>query len=412
MAVIDYQQFMNDRIQKVKPSGIRRFFDIANEMDHVISLSIGEPDFSTPWHVRQAGIESLEKGRTWYTPNRGFAELRQEICNYFQRRFHVSYDASSDVLVTVGGSEAIDLAIRTIIAPGDEVLIPQPCFVCYEPMVQMAQGVPVIIETKEENSFRLTPEELLSHISPKTKMLILPYPNNPTGGVMRRQDLEKVAEIVRERNLFVLSDEIYGELTYGGEPHVSFAEVQDMKERTVVISGFSKAYAMTGWRLGYALGPSPIIGQMTKLHQYAIMSAPTTAQYAAIEALKNGGEVVGNRTRAKVVKNKVAPPFREAEFDIMYGEGIAHTGELIDLGARLGIITKAGSWFSMGEVRIGQGRDAAKKYLEENPDIAADVEAQIRANFDKLMGNQSRIAAAKAAGKAVNVSADDFNDED
>ena len=290
MAVIDYQQFMNDRIQKVKPSGIRRFFDIANEMDHVISLSIGEPDFSTPWHVRQAGIESLEKGRTWYTPNRGFAELRQEICNYFQRRFHVSYDASSDVLVTVGGSEAIDLAIRTIIAPGDEVLIPQPCFVCYEPMVQMAQGVPVIIETKEENSFRLTPEELLSHISPKTKMLILPYPNNPTGGVMRRQDLEKVAEIVRERNLFVLSDEIYGELTYGGEPHVSFAEVQDMKERTVVISGFSKAYAMTGWRLGYALGPSPIIGQMTKLHQYAIMSAPTTAQYAAIEALKNGDE--------------------------------------------------------------------------------------------------------------------------
>ena len=287
MAVIDYQQFMNDRIQKVKPSGIRRFFDIANEMDHVISLSIGEPDFSTPWHVRQAGIESLEKGRTWYTPNRGFAELRQEICNYFQRRFHVSYDASSDVLVTVGGSEAIDLAIRTIIAPGDEVLIPQPSYVSYEPCCVLADGVPVIIELKEENEFRLTAEELEAAITDKTKVLILPFPNNPTGAIMEKSDLEAIAKVIEEHDIFVMSDEIYSELTYK-EKHVSIVSLPGMKERTIYINGFSKAYAMTGWRLGYCCGPAAIIQQMTKIHQFAIMCAPTTSQYAAVEALKNG----------------------------------------------------------------------------------------------------------------------------
>ena len=282
--MVDY----DSRIKKVKPSGIRRFFDIANEMEHVISLSIGEPDFKTPWHVREEGIKTLEKGKTWYSPNRGFAKLRNEISSYYRRRFSLEYDPDSEVLVTVGGSEAIDVCIRCLVEEGDEVLIPQPCFVCYEPITEMAGATPVIIETKAENDFRLTPEELESHITPKSKLLILPFPNNPTGAVMRRSDLEAIARIVEKYDLFVLSDEIYGELTYGGERHVSFAEIDGMKERTAVINGFSKSYAMTGWRLGYALGPAPVIDQMTKLHQFAIMSAPTTAQYAAIEALKNG----------------------------------------------------------------------------------------------------------------------------
>ncbi|MGN0455546.1 MAG: aminotransferase class I/II-fold pyridoxal phosphate-dependent enzyme [Acutalibacteraceae bacterium] len=292
--MVDYEKMLNSKIQKIKPSGIRRFFDIANEMDHVISLSIGEPDFKTPWHVREEGIRSLEKGKTWYSPNRGFANLRNEISNYFNRRFNVQYNPDKEVLVTVGGSEAIDACIRCMVDPGEEVLIPQPSFVCYEPLAQMADAVPVIIETKAENSFRLTAEELESHITPKSKLLILPFPNNPTGAVMRRPDLEAIAQVVEKYNLFVLSDEIYGELTYGGERHVSFAEIDGMKERTVVISGFSKTYAMTGWRLGYALGPEPVLEQMTKLHQFAIMSAPTTAQYAAIEALKNGDSDIEN----------------------------------------------------------------------------------------------------------------------
>lgn len=292
--MVDYEKMLNSKIQKIKPSGIRRFFDIANEMDHVISLSIGEPDFKTPWHVREEGIRSLEKGKTWYSPNRGFANLRNEISNYFNRRFNVQYNPDKEVLVTVGGSEAIDACIRCMVDPGEEVLIPQPSFVCYEPLAQMADAVPVIIETKAENSFRLTAEELESHITPKSKLLILPFPNNPTGAVMRRPDLEAIAQVVEKHNLFVLSDEIYGELTYGGERHVSFAEIDGMKERTVVISGFSKTYAMTGWRLGYALGPEPVLEQMTKLHQFAIMSAPTTAQYAAIEALKNGDSDIEN----------------------------------------------------------------------------------------------------------------------
>lgn len=286
--MIEYEKFLNDKVKKVKPSGIRKFFDIANEMDHVISLSIGEPDFTTPWHVRQEGIESLRRGHTWYTPNRGFIELRNQISNYFARRFNVEYSPDKEILVTVGGSEAIDLCIRALIQEGDEVLIPQPSFVCYEPMTLMADGIPVIIRTKAENGFRLTAEEIESCVTPKTKLLILPFPNNPTGAVMRRQHLEEIARVVEKHNLLVLSDEIYGELTYGDERHVSFASIKGMKERTIVVSGFSKAYAMTGWRLGYTLGPAPIISQMTKLHQYAIMSAPTTAQYAAIEALKHG----------------------------------------------------------------------------------------------------------------------------
>ncbi len=285
---MDYTQLLNHRIQQLKPSGIRKFFDIANEMDHVISLSIGEPDFTTPWHVRQEGIESLRRGRTWYSPNRGFAELRDQISRYFSRRFEVEYDPDKEILVTVGGSEAIDLCIRTLVEEGDEVLIPQPSFVCYEPMTIMAGGTPVIIRTRSENGFRLTPEELEEAITPKTKLLILPFPNNPTGAVMRREHLEAIANVLKKHSIMVLSDEIYGELTYGGEKHISFASIPGMKERTVVVNGFSKSYAMTGWRLGYALGPKEIIEQMTKLHQYAIMSAPSTAQYAAIEALRHG----------------------------------------------------------------------------------------------------------------------------
>lgn len=285
---MDYTKLLNQRLTGLKPSGIRRFFDIANEMDHVISLSIGEPDFTTPWHVRQEGIETLRKGQTWYSPNRGFEELRKQISNYYARRFNVEYDPDQEILVSVGGSEAIDLCIRALVQEGDEVLIPQPAFVCYEPMTIMAGGTPVIIETKAEDAFRLTAEQLEAAITPRTKLLILPFPNNPTGAVMRREHLEAIAKVIEKHDILVLSDEIYGELTYGKERHVSFADIPHMKERTIVVSGFSKAYAMTGWRLGYALGPEPVISQMLKLHQYAIMSAPTTAQYAAIEALKHG----------------------------------------------------------------------------------------------------------------------------
>lgn len=285
---MDYNDKLTDTIQSVKPSGIRRFFDIVNEMDHVISLSVGEPDFQTPWHVREAGIRSLEQGRTWYTPNRGFKELREEISKFFIRKYNLTYDPLQEVVVTVGGSEAIDIAIRCMVAAGDEVLIPQPSFVCYEPLTVMAGATPVVIETKAENGFRLTAEQLREKITPRTKLLILPYPNNPTGAIMERRDLEEVAKVVLEHDLMVLSDEIYAELTYGDKRHVSIANIEGMRERTVVINGFSKTYAMTGWRLGYALGPKEIIAMMTKLHQFCIMSAPTTAQYAAIEALRNG----------------------------------------------------------------------------------------------------------------------------
>lgn len=288
---MDYKSRMNREILQVKPSGIRKFFDIASEMNNVISLSIGEPDFTTPFHVRAEGIRTLEQGKTFYSPNRGFTALREEIVNWIERKYHVAYHPESEVLVTVGGSEAIDLAIRCLVNPGDEVLIPQPSFVCYVPLTQMAEGIPVIIETKAEDQFRLTAKALREKITPKTKLLVLPFPNNPTGAVMERKDLEEIAEVIKEHDIFVLSDEIYAELTYCGE-HVSIASLPGMKERTVLINGFSKAYAMTGWRLGYACAPAEILEQMLKIHQFAIMCAPTTSQYAAISALRNGDDDV------------------------------------------------------------------------------------------------------------------------
>ncbi len=276
-----------DKVMGIQPSGIRKFFDLASEMEDVVSLGVGEPDFDTPWHIRDEGIYSLEKGRTFYTSNAGLKELRVEICNYLKRRCGVTYDPNRETLVTVGGSEAIDLAMRVMLNPGDEVLIPQPSFVSYLPCAVLAGGVPKVIELKNENQFRLTKEELLGAITDKTKLLVLPFPNNPTGAVMRREDLEAITEVIIEKDIFVLSDEIYAELTYDTD-HVSIASLPGMRERTVTMNGFSKAYAMTGWRLGYACAPSEIIAQMTKVHQFAIMSAPTTSQYAAVEALRNG----------------------------------------------------------------------------------------------------------------------------
>lgn len=281
-----------DKAASLQPSGIRKFFDIVAEMDDVISLGVGEPDFDTPWHIRDEGIYSLEKGRTFYTSNSGLKELRMEIAAYLQRTQGLEYHYLSQIFVTVGGSEAIDLAMRAMINPGDEVLIPQPSYVSYEPCVVMADGKPVVIELKEENQFRLTPEELEAAITPKTKILVMPFPNNPTGAIMEREDLEKLVPIIEKHDLFVVSDEIYGELTYGGKKHVSIAALPSMQERTILINGFSKAYAMTGWRLGYACGPKEVIRQMVKIHQYCIMCAPTTSQYAAVEALRNGDEDV------------------------------------------------------------------------------------------------------------------------
>lgn len=280
-----------DKIVDIKPSGIRKFFDIVNEMEDAISLGVGEPDFDTPWHIRDEGIYSLEKGRTFYTSNAGLKELRTEITRYIKRTQGASYDPMKEVLVTVGGSEAIDLALRAMINPGEEVLIPQPSYVSYEPCAILADAVPVIIELKEENEFRLTAQELRDAITDKTKILILPFPNNPTGAIMEQKDLEEIAEIIREKDLFVISDEIYAELSYKGK-HVSIVSIPGMQERTVLINGFSKAYAMTGWRLGYACAPAVIMEQMVKIHQFAIMCAPTTSQYAAVEALRNGDEDV------------------------------------------------------------------------------------------------------------------------
>lgn len=286
--MINYEKILSQKVKEIKPSGIRKFFDIAEEMDDVISLGVGEPDFPTPWHIRSEGIRSLEKGKTRYTSNHGLIKMRQEISNLLDRKYGVSYSPETEILVTVGGSEAIDGAIRALVSPGDEVIIPQPSYVCYEPITLLAGGVPVIIETKVENEFRITPEELKAAITPKTKVLILPYPCNPTGAVMRKKDLEAIAEVLKDTNIIVISDEIYSELTFGGEKHTCFAAIDGMRERTVVVNGFSKAYSMTGWRMGYACGPAPILNQITKIHQYAIMCAPTTSQYAAIEALKNG----------------------------------------------------------------------------------------------------------------------------
>ena len=282
------EKMINKTVSSMPPSGIRRFFDVAAEMEDCISLGVGEPDFVTPWHIRDEGIYSLEKGHTHYTSNSGLKELRVEICNYMKRRFSLNYNPDDQVVVTVGGSEAIDLFIRSIVEPGDEILVCEPSFVCYKPIVSLAGGIPVVIETKAENDFRLTPEELKSAITARTRAVVLPFPNNPTGAVMTKEDLEGIADVLRGTDIMVLSDEIYAELTYGDKRHVSIAEIDGMYDRTVVVSGFSKAYAMTGWRLGYAVGHPALIKAMTKVHQYAIMSAPTTAQYAAIEALKNG----------------------------------------------------------------------------------------------------------------------------
>lgn len=284
---------LSDTIVDIKPSGIRKFFDIVAEMNDpdVISLGVGEPDFDTPWHIRDEGIYSLEKGRTFYTSNSGLLELRQEICRYLNRRFGLTYDPVHEVLITVGGSEAIDIGLRAMINPGDEVIIPQPCYVSYEPCAILAGATPVIIDLKAENEFRLTAEELEAAITDKTKLLILPFPNNPTGAIMEKADLEAIAEVIKKHDIYVMSDEIYAELTYKGE-HTSIAQIPGMQERTLLINGFSKAYAMTGWRMGYVCGPAAILQQMTKIHQFAIMCAPTTSQYAAIEALKNGDEDV------------------------------------------------------------------------------------------------------------------------
>ncbi len=295
--MMDYNGLLNKKVQEIPPSGIRKFFDVAATMSDVISLGVGEPDFDTPWSVREAGIYSLEKGRTFYTANAGLLELREELCKYLLRKYGVSYDYKSEVLVTVGGSEAIDLAIRCLIEEGEEVLIPEPCFVCYKPCTLLAKGVPVSIETKEEDNFRLLPEQLKEKITDKTKLLILPFPNNPTGGVMSKKDLEAIADVIRDTNIIVLSDEIYSELRYDDEGHTTFSSIEGMKERTIVVNGFSKAFAMTGWRLGYAVGPEPIIKAMTKVHQYGIMSAPTTSQFAAIEALKNCDNAVTDMVR-------------------------------------------------------------------------------------------------------------------
>ena len=304
---MNYDELLAPAAKAMRPSGIRKFFDLAADMPHCISLGVGEPDFKTPWSVRDAGIRSLELGRTKYTANAGLKDLRKEICTYLQRRFELHYQ-EENVLVTVGGSEAIDLAIRALVQPGDEVIIPEPCFVCYEPITQLTGGVPVHIATRAEDQFRLTADQLRAAITPKTKLLIFPYPNNPTGAVMSAAEVEEIAAVLRETNVLVLSDEIYSELTYGLDRHVSIASLPGMAERTIVVNGFSKSYAMTGWRLGYAVGPAPLIKVMTKIHQSCIMSAPTTSQYAAITALRQCDDQIEmmrdeyNRRRRYVVK--------------------------------------------------------------------------------------------------------------
>ncbi len=290
--MMDYAKLLSPVVQEVKPSGIRKFFDIANTMKDVISLGVGEPDFPTPWEIRKAGILSLEAGKTRYTANRGLEQLREEISHWMERKYGLSYDPSGEILVTVGGSEAIDGTIRAVVCPGDEVIIPQPSYVCYEPLVRLSGGIPVILETTAEHDFRVIPEMLRGALTDRTKLLILPYPCNPTGGIMERADLEALAEVLRGTDVLVLSDEIYSELTFGGKRHVSPAAVEGMKERTVVVNGFSKTFSMTGWRMGFACGPAGLMEQITKIHQFAIMCAPTTAQYAAVEALRHGDDAV------------------------------------------------------------------------------------------------------------------------
>ena len=319
--MIDYSSVLSRTVVDLKKSGIRKFFDLLDGRKDVIGLTVGQPDFVTPWHIREAGIESLQKGKTYYTSNAGTPELREEICNYLKRRFDLSY-TPAETVVTVGGSEAIDLAIRAIVEPGDEVIVPTPCFVCYEPIVKMAGGIPVIVETKVEDRFKLTAEALRAAITPRTKMLVLPFPNNPTGAIMTREDLEDIAPLLRDTNIVVLSDEIYAEMTYGGKQHVSIASLDGMWERTIIASGFSKAYAMTGWRMGYLAAPLPLAEQMLKIHQYAIMCAPTTSQFAAVEAMRNGDEDVAMMVaeydrRRRYIYNG----FREIGIDCFEPEG-------------------------------------------------------------------------------------------
>ncbi len=314
------EKMLSDSVRSIQPSGIRKFFDIVSEMPDAISLGVGEPDFVTPWHIRDAGIYSLEKGSTHYTSNAGITELREEICNYMNRKFSLEYNADQ-VLVTVGGSEAIDGCIRSVINPGDEVLIPEPSFVCYKPCTILAGGVPVPIVTEEKDEFKLTAEALEKAITPKTKLLVLPFPNNPTGAIMTKEDLEKIVEVLKNKDILVLSDEIYSELTYGMK-HTSIATLPGMYEKTVVVNGFSKSYAMTGWRLGFAAGPKEIIQAMTKIHQYAIMSAPTTSQYAAIEALKNGDEDIEKMKEEYNYRRKVVvDAFRKMGLDCFEPRG-------------------------------------------------------------------------------------------
>ncbi|MBQ4584724.1 MAG: aminotransferase class I/II-fold pyridoxal phosphate-dependent enzyme [Clostridia bacterium] len=289
--MIDYQRMLSSKVQDIKPSGIRKFFDMLSEMENVVGLTVGQPDFITPWHIREAAIESLEQGKTYYTSNAGTNELRFEISRYMKRKFNLDYSPKDQIVVTVGGSEAIDATMRAILEPGDEVILPLPSFVCYGPIAEMIGATVVPIETKLENKFKLTPDELKKAITPKTKLLILPFPNNPTGAILTREELEGIAEVIRDTNIAILSDEIYAELTYG-KRHVSIAEIDGMKERTIIASGFSKAYAMTGWRLGYICGPAPVVKEILKIHQYAIMCAPTASQFAAVEAMKNGDDDV------------------------------------------------------------------------------------------------------------------------
>ena len=303
--MINYEKVLTETVKDIKPSGIRKFFDIANTMEDVISLGVGEPDFRTPWQIRSAGIRSLEGGATRYTSNRGLEALRDEISAYVKRKYSVEYDAASEILVTVGGSEAIDAAVRAVTAPGDEIIIPEPSYVCYEPIVRLAGGVPVIINTKPENDFKLTRGELKEKITPKTKAIILPYPSNPTGAIMEYEDILAISEEIKDTDIIVISDEIYAELTYGGKKHVSAPAVPGMKERCVLVNGFSKAFAMTGWRLGYACGPAPIMAMITKIHQFAIMCAPTTSQYAAVEALRHCDEEVEKMLEEYDMRRKI-----------------------------------------------------------------------------------------------------------
>ena len=323
--MINYDKILNKRIQKIPPSGIRKYFDLLNSMDGGISLGIGEPDFITPMHIRKAGIESLEKGYTKYTPNAGLADLRKAISDYMKRRFDLEYDPMGQILVTVGGSEGIDLAMRCILEAEDEVIIPTPSFVCYGPLAAMTHGVPVLVETKAENEFRLTADELRAAITPKTKAVVLPYPNNPTGGIMGREHLEELAEVLRGTDIMVISDEIYAELTYG-QKHVSMANLPGMYERTIVVNGFSKAYSMTGWRMGFLCAPKEIIGAMTKLHQYGIMSAPTTSQYAAIEAMRNGdGDIAEMKAEYDKRRRFLVDGFRKLGLECFEPKGAFYT---------------------------------------------------------------------------------------